>query len=1155
MGNIKKHALIFRCIGLFIFFCLISNSGKAQQLYPANFDVTTLNGTNGFVIPGMDTTYKLGYEMQFIGDINNDGLEDVCLGNGEETVMSSDLAGRAYIIFGSTTGFPTPFDLTTLNGTNGFVVEGVGYNQRRGSTVAGPGDINGDGIDDLIVGSSNSSADEMVIYGSTTFSAVMDVNDINGTNGFLIDTPGSNQVAVLGDVNGDGINDFIIGTPHWSGQAWIVFGRSTDFPALINVSWLNGVNGFRTSQFPGSRPSYNVGGAGDINNDGYNDIMIGNWGSSFDVSGEISYVLFGKGTPFDPIVDLVAVDGTDGFKVDNGGNGFLTFVGSIGDVNGDGIDDCFSENNIILGSTNPFSANLLMSDLDGSNGFVLNNYVLCAAPTGDLNLDGIDDFIVAGADNYVVFGTSGGFSASFDSSTLNGVNGFNISVSNSNIGRPIDGGKDMNGDGLTDFIFGDRNGASGGSAYVIFGGDHYAMPLNSGYPQAINETISGFTLVVNGPETGRIHYAIFPGNFSATVSHDDITGGVGSVVNGSFLMNIANTDIQEVISSLAAATTYDVYLFLEDGVGNQGEIYHIDNVTTLSGIDTIDPTASNPISVDVQCSADIPAPNPLVVTDEADNSGVLPTVAFVQDVSNGLSNPEVITRTYSVTDGSGNSINVTQTIVVNDTIDPTASNPTTITVACFEDVPPVDVSVVTSKADNCTANPTVSFISQNNSNPTMVTRIYNVSDEANNRVSVTHTILITDTIDPTASNPAGITVPCITDVPVADIEVVIDEADNCTVNPIVTYVGDVNTSSNIITRTYSVADSAGNSINVTQIITISDTVDPILDCPTDQVLVTGAVIPDYTGLVVATYNCDSSLGIIQNPVAGSPFTDDMTIEFTVTDVSGNIGRCSITITATTDTEAPKINCPSDQELSCDATILPDYRELVVVTDNQDANPNIIQNPVAGSPIVDGMLITITATDFSTNSSSCAFAINQEEVSVQVGEDEEIMIGQEIELSSVASTNGNFVWTPSTGLNNANITNPVASPDQTTTYTVLFTNDQGCIAEDMITVYVEAQPEDLTRYGFSPDGDGINEYWEIYDIENYPNNKVSIYNRWGDIVFEIKGYNNTSKVFRGIANKKRNIGGDKLPEGTYFFDIKIEGSHNLRKQTGFLVLKR
>ncbi|MEM1340157.1 MAG: HYR domain-containing protein [Bacteroidota bacterium] len=96
------------------------------------------------------------------------------------------------------------------------------------------------------------------------------------------------------------------------------------------------------------------------------------------------------------------------------------------------------------------------------------------------------------------------------------------------------------------------------------------------------------------------------------------------------------------------------------------------NTTTYSFDITVtddeDPTASNPAPVTVFCSSDIPAVDPLVVTDEADNCTVPPTVTFVSDVSNGGSNPEIITRTYQVSDTSGNSINVTQTITVTDVL-------------------------------------------------------------------------------------------------------------------------------------------------------------------------------------------------------------------------------------------------------------------------------------------------------------------------------------------------------------------------------------------------------------------------------------------------------------------------------------------------------
>jgi gliding motility-associated-like protein len=91
--------------------------------------------------------------------------------------------------------------------------------------------------------------------------------------------------------------------------------------------------------------------------------------------------------------------------------------------------------------------------------------------------------------------------------------------------------------------------------------------------------------------------------------------------------------------------------------------------------------------------------------------------------------------------------------------------------------------------------------------------------------------------------------------------------------------------------------------------------------------------------------------------------------------------------------------------------------------------------------------------------------------------------------------------------------------------------------------------------FSPNNDGINEVWIINGIEEYPQNKVQIFNRWGDLVFEMQNYDNTLNFFDGSANKLNAVGANKLPEGTYFFKIAIQGPHKLKKPEGFLILKR
>ncbi|UZO80434.1 gliding motility-associated C-terminal domain-containing protein [Aquimarina sp. ERC-38] len=95
----------------------------------------------------------------------------------------------------------------------------------------------------------------------------------------------------------------------------------------------------------------------------------------------------------------------------------------------------------------------------------------------------------------------------------------------------------------------------------------------------------------------------------------------------------------------------------------------------------------------------------------------------------------------------------------------------------------------------------------------------------------------------------------------------------------------------------------------------------------------------------------------------------------------------------------------------------------------------------------------------------------------------------------------------------------------------------------------------TLKGFSPNGDGINDRWEIANIEDYPQNEVYIYNRWGSLVFKTKGYDNKENIFKGIANQGTNIGADELPEGTYFYQVINVPSGAIDRPKGMVIIKR
>ncbi|MEH2046339.1 integrin alpha, partial [Nostoc sp.] len=215
------------------------------------FNLSDLNGANGFAINGIKELDQLGSSVSSAGDVNSDGIDDLIIG--------ADDASDSYVVFGKSTGWSATLNVSNLNGANGFAINSINSGDYLGSSVSSAGDVNSDGIDDLIIGAPGPSPNDYsgqsyVVFGkSTGFNATLNLSNLNGTNGFTINGIGAYDysgfsVSSAGDVNSDGIDDLIIGAPDGSGigseQSYVVFGKSTGWSATLNLSNLNGANGF-----------------------------------------------------------------------------------------------------------------------------------------------------------------------------------------------------------------------------------------------------------------------------------------------------------------------------------------------------------------------------------------------------------------------------------------------------------------------------------------------------------------------------------------------------------------------------------------------------------------------------------------------------------------------------------------------------------------------------------------------------------------------------------------------------------------------------------------------------------------------------------------------------------------------------------------------
>jgi len=432
-----------------------------------------LGTSPSWMVEGNTAQAEMGNAVSSAGDVNRDGYDDVIVGAhryGSEQ-------GAAYVYLGGPFGPSSTADWST--------VETLG-NSNLGYAVGRAGDVNRDGYDEVIIGAPN--------YGATNGRVYVYYGDASGlqeppwiADG---DDPGmrfGGAVNGAGDVNNDTFDDIIIGSPEYlvdqgfaPGLAVVFHGGSSGLPDRGRPSLATEADWFQPGQLHGMLFGFDVSTAGDVNNDGFDDVIIG--APDYD-AGEVAghaAVYYGGSNGL--------IEGTANWSMDGGpGSFFGTSVNAAGDVDRDGVDD------VIVGAPNEDDIDCPAGQADEGKAFLYPGQVLVGLDTvalvtvgecqvgsrfgrdvagaGDVNGDGYDDFVVGAPEFVTVGGWRGQAFGYYGSGILSGLTATNDSPKAVNAAVTFNAQLQEGGYALYDWAFGDGQTGTGASTTHA-----YAMP-------------------------------------------------------------------------------------------------------------------------------------------------------------------------------------------------------------------------------------------------------------------------------------------------------------------------------------------------------------------------------------------------------------------------------------------------------------------------------------------------------------------------------------------------------------------------------------------------------------------------------------------------------------------------------------------------------